>query len=252
VCIHSRKIDQRVGNLPRLVSKSPSFSRRQTLVNFDIAKRRWIPSGLSQNPPLLSVARRIHFLWSSRSLSFSHVLALRSLRPRFASLADGAADHPHPLYRQFNWDQIRRKRMTAASTKRERPTQGRFVSIISARAHECSLWRWETKRNVTTLFLLSWIHSRMSLSSLFERCELAWDSRIDQGIHKATLISSDRSRREGEKNEGGRWGCYMYVCMYVCIYVCMYVYMYCTYVCMYEVSSAWRASWEISWNEKRG
>lgn len=171
-------------DLSRSVSKSPAFSRRQPPVNFDIAKRRWIPSGQA---PLLSVICRIHFLLSSSlSLPFPfrlfHVLTLRSLRTRFASPADGAADRPHPLYSQFNRDQIRRKRTAtaaAAATGTRRGRNRRFsrdpgticFHYVRARARILSLRRCKTKRNAAALSRLSRIRSRAVLSPLSEQCE---------------------------------------------------------------------------------
>lgn len=199
------------------------------------------PFGAFARSPLLSVARRIHFLWwaYSRSLSFSHVLALRSLRPRFASLADGAADHPHPLYRQFNWDQIRRKRTAAASTRRERPTvvlprPKDDLFPLCPRARTNAHYEDERQRGMLPcLCSLGFVLARLFLRSS-SGASYAWDSRIDQGIRKTTLISSDRSRLEVRRTREADWDA---VCMYVC---------------MYEVSSARRASWEISRDETRG
>lgn len=114
-------------------------------------------------------------------------------------------NRPHPLYRQFNWDQIRRKRRAGECEEGETvvlPRPGDDLFPLCPRARTNSRSGDARQRGV----LLPCLRSlRFVLARLFLRSpSCAWDSRIDRGIRKATLISSDRSRLEAvsEKNEG--------------------------------------------------
>lgn len=177
-----------------------SFSRRQRLllsflVNFDIVKRRWIPSGLSQAPPFLSLLPRstsYPLPLACLRPSLYHTLTLRSLRPLVsprllmvppASLVSSIQPRSNATW--GNGGGGGGGREEEETVVLSRPEDDLFP--LCPRARTNSRCRDARQRGLRCRLVcaLSDSHSRQVLSLRAMRA----------AIRKATLISSDGARR---------------------------------------------------------